>query len=363
MKRLALCLALILAGMRSAPGLNIQLDFSDDTTNFFAQTPLAKQALLKAASDLDAAILPTLGAVNTDTFMGTNGTATASIDWKLTYTNPTSGATVTLDTFQFPADTVTIYVGMQKLTGSTLGEGGPGAAGVNLGQSYSNANDWPGALANAQAASNTVMMRGHGPVMGSLSGSFPAGAVNANYNLSYGEMIGNIWFDDDTNNDGTIDSAATMAAFWHYDPTTAVEPGKNDLYSVALHEMLHAIGFGTSETWDDLANGTNWSGTEADTLQGGGTGLITTDGHIASGVMGHRISDGGLQNPVMVPALTTGTRDSLTDLDLAFLRDIGYATVPEPSGTALAMVGLGITMGRRWRRDRRAGKLALSVST
>jgi hypothetical protein len=47
--------------------------------------------------------------------------------------------------------------------------------------------------------------------------------------------------------------------------------------------------------------------------------------------MSTRISDGAAQEAVMDPTLTQGTRKSLTALDLAFLRDIGYTTItPTP---------------------------------
>ncbi len=92
--------------------------------------------------------------------------------------------------------------------------------------------------------------------------------------------------------------------------------------------MLHAIGIGTAESWDDEISGTNWSGSEVETLTGSGGGLVASDGgHIASGTMSTRLSDGQPQEVVMDPTLTLGTRKELTVLDLAFLRDIGYETI------------------------------------
>ena len=57
--------------------------------------------------------------------------------------------------------------------------------------------------------------------------------------------------------------------------------------------------------------------------------------------MSARLSDGVMQEVVMDPNITTGTRKELTELDLAFLRDIGWETItiPEPSSTLL--LGLG----------------------
>ena len=43
--------------------------------------------------------------------------------------------------------------------------------------------------------------------------------------------------------------------------------------------------------------------------------------------MSRRITDGTLQEVAIDPTITTGTRKFLTELDLAFLRDIGHTTI------------------------------------
>jgi PEP-CTERM motif len=120
---------------------------------------------------------------------------------------------------------------------------------------------------------------------------------------------------------------------------------------------LHAIGFGVSETWDDMiVSGTNWTGSDAIAANGGsGVGLISAGGdHVASGTMSARLSDGLLQEVVMSPSIVLGTRKSLTQLDAAFLRDIGFLTnvtaVPEPGSIAfigLSFAGLAFVRRRR----------------
>ena len=84
-------------------------------------------------------------------------------------------------------------------------------------------------------------------------------------------------------------------------------------------------------------------------LTGSGANKVNANGdHIASGLMSTRISDGGAQEAVMDPSITTGTRKSLTQLDLAFLKDLGYTVVPEPSVSFLALsAGLLIFSARR----------------
>lgn len=346
-------LACLPASMACA--LTIQLDYSYDSNGFFSATPAAKAAVEKAAADISALLGPSLNAVTTDVYTGTHLDTTATVNWNLTFTNPTTGATVTLNTFSLPTDTFTIYVGMRNLTGTTLGQGGPGGAGFNVGVNGFE-NEFATALDNAEAASNVAMTRGGGPVMGTLSGNMTLGSTTTSYSLSYGAMVGNLWFDLDTDNNGSADSASLLSSFWHYDPYSAVGADKNDLYSVALHEILHALGIGagsTTSTWDQLSTGANWAGTAAAALNGGtGVGLLEADSaHIRTGYMSTRLSDGVAQEVVMDPNITTGTRKYLTEMDAAFLKDLGYAVVPEPSTAGLLLAGL-VVLARR-PRDRR----------
>ena len=81
---------------------------------------------------------------------------------------------------------------------------------------------------------------------GHITGTATLGSTPAPYSLSFGAMVGNLWFDTDTNNDQVTDSAATLDAWWHYGHETAVAGGQFDIYTVGLHEILHAIGFSSS---------------------------------------------------------------------------------------------------------------------
>jgi hypothetical protein len=340
-----------------ASALNIQLDYSYDTTNenFFGLNPTAKAAVDAAAADLGSVIVSPLAAITTDKYSGTNGTTIATWDWSLNYSDPRTGAAVTQDTFSFAANTVTFYVGMRPLTGTTLGQGGPGSSGFGISASGSPVeNQWVGAVAAADASSDAAMKRGGGPIIGSYSGSLPPfGSTVANYTLNRGSMIGNLSLDNDSDNNGLVDDATTLAAYWQYDHTTAVAPGKNDLYSVALHELMHALGFGSSATWDSLHSGTTWTGSNVLALNGGsGVNMLSVDqSHIVDGYMSPTVSGGTSQEVAMDPSLTVGTRKYLTQMDLAFLRDLGYQTVPEPSTAVLLAVSIGM-VGAVRRRQR-----------
>lgn len=318
-----------------AQAVTINLIYTDDaygsgSNTFFGQTPSAKLALEKAAADIGAVITSSLAAIDTTHFEATSGGATGIVDWTINYTDPKTGSSIDLAPLSIAADQINIYVGTRALLGSTLGVGGPSGASVAESTTYFNEADVPAAIALAEDAGNLEMGRGGGPVMGTLLSG----------RASYGAIAGSIWFDNDINNDGMFDAIGTLSDQWHFDPNTAVEPNRSDLYSVALHEMLHAIGFGTSETWQSLANNGTWIGANVNVLFGGiGTGLVTLDGHVAEGLSGFRLSDGLAQESVMDPSVTQGMRKELTDLDLAFLRDLGYLTIPEAAVTWLLAAG------------------------
>jgi hypothetical protein len=349
MKHLLLCLAQ-LSLATAAQAVIVQVDYTYDAANgnFFGLNSTARAAVNAAAADLSAVLLPSLGAVTKDVFTGNNNGTTATFDWRLSFTNPATDAKVTLNTFTQAADQVTIYAAMRPLLGTPLGEGGPGGAGFSL-QTSGQGSRLAGAVAAAEAESNAMMRRGAGPVMGSLSGTTTLGGTQASYNLQYGAIVGSLWLDSDTNNNGSVDSTAELNAYWHFDHTTQVPAGKFDFYSVALHELMHALGVGTSDTWDLLANGTTWLGPAAQAQNGGsGANLLSNDGaHLRSGYMSRSLIDGSLQEAAIDPSLTSGTRKYLTEMDLALLEDIGYRTIPEPGTAMLLALGVATCCPRR----------------
>jgi len=327
----------------------LTLDYSLDSTGFFASNPTAKAAVDAAAADLSVAVLGSLDAIPTSMFTGTNAGTTASVTWTIRPRNPVTDSPFSISSFNIAANSMTVFVGMRALTGSTLGIGGHAGVGISLGGSGSESL-FVGAANNAYASSNAVMTRDGGPIMGSLSGTMTLGAASAPYTLSYGALAGSISFDNDRNNNGFTDSDVELAAAWHFNHATAVSGTKSDFYSVALHEFMHAMGVGSSDSWDALVSGTNWLGSNVQTLNGGsGMGLVDADGsHLRSGLVSTRITDGVAQEAAMDPSLTQGTRKYLTAMDLAFLQDIGWLTIPEPAVTGLiTFTGVWVLLKRR----------------
>jgi len=185
----------------------------------------------------------------------------------------------TINDFSVNADTLVVYVGGRNLGISTLGQGGPGG--------YS-------ASSFSQVFFDDLETRGQGT-----------------RNQDFGPWGGVMSFN--------------IASEWYFDSDVSTDadlPGnKNDFYSVALHELGHVLGFGSSQTWRSQYSDSHW----------------------AEGTMS--LVDGLSQEAAMDPTILTGTRKHFTDLDLQGLQDIGWevSAVPVPAAVYLmgsAMLGL-----------------------
>ena len=310
-KAVRVCLAGCLLGLIGfVPVANAQivLDFSDDLANqnFFSNNPVARAALEAAVADINAAIVFDLSAAE-DITTGTAGTTSFDFDFLYNYSNPTTGEQQVIENASSPENVYRIFVGARTLGGSTLGVGGAGASGFSASGTVGSGSV---ADAVADAEANDTHRRGGGPLIGTLSGVFGDGTT---FSFEIGLGVGSLVFDDDAN--------------WHFDHTIPVAARTNDFYSVALHEIMHTLGVGSSESWSSMISGTTWLGNEVITSNGTGTGIVDLDGdHFAQNLMSPRISDGVMQEIVIDPNLTLGTRKGLTQLDLAVLRDIGFQT-------------------------------------
>ena len=274
----------------------IELDFSNDN-GFFGGNAEATAAIEAAVADINAVLDLNLTAV-TDTASGSSGDVNITFDFDYSYLNPSTNAEVIIDNSALAANQIIIFVGAQPLAQDVLGQGGPGGVAVIARATISGPT---GTLQNAinDAEANDTHRRGGGPVVGEIRGAFDSGET---FSFDVGSAIGTVRFDDDD----TIN--------WHFNHLTEVGPGEIDFYSVALHEILHAIGIGTSETWRSLLSGSNYIGAEVIDVNGTGTAIIQVGDatHFVEGLMSTRISNGVRQEVVMDPTLQVGTRKGLT---------------------------------------------------
>ncbi|HTQ38408.1 MAG TPA: dockerin type I domain-containing protein [Pirellulales bacterium] len=303
------CLTVLVLTVVPCRGMEIVLDYSDDS--FFAAHPTAEATLEAAAQDVSNAITTTLAATVDTNSATVNGTS-VTFNYNFNYANPTTGAIQTIDA-ALPANQVRVFVGVQNLTSGTLGEGEPGGFNVSSSAIIHNQSDVSSAVHMAAAAANANLGRGGGPAMGTASGSL----TTVPYSIAYGPSVGSIWFNSSVN--------------WQFDDTQPVAAGQFDFYTAALQEILQSLGFSTSQSWYMNVSGTdsrNWLGRQVGAQLEFSTHVLAPDSmHIAQGLMSPRLTDGLRQTAVMEPTLTDGVRESLTLLDLAFLRDIGWQTI------------------------------------
>lgn len=144
---------------------------------------------------------------------------------------------------------------------------------------------------------------------------------------------------------------------WHMDHTTLPGSGHYDFYTVAMHELLHVLGFGQSPNWSALRSGLEFFGphsveihnlTNSDTENPLSSVPLADAEHWNNSIQSIVASDGfTLQDTLMGPTLLKGQRLELTLLDLAGIADIGwevkginYGVIPEPGFAALVAGGL-----------------------
>jgi hypothetical protein len=265
---------------RDAGALTIELDYSYDTSGFFAD-PARREAMSYAASFYaafaDALALIAPGAGDT---------------WTVYFNNPGNlgDGLVAEQDLRIAADTLRVFVG-----GSAIGEGVLGFATTGT------ITD----ISGSDAFIDAVTTRGQSNANG-------AGATD------YGVWGGAISFNSD--------------ATWHFGLTTeGLDAHEHDFLTTAVHELGHILGFGLADSWFTYLFGDEFTGQASMRAYGG---PVPADiAHWAEGVY----SDvGGIpQETLMDPTTPAGVRELLTRLDYAGLRDIGWETAAVPvSGAA-----------------------------
>lgn len=261
---------------RICPAITIRIDYSFDT-GFFAD-PARRAALERAADVIDSRLQDTLAAIVPD--------PAASRTWNAITFNPITGSNVVISNPVIAANEIVVYAAGGPIPGSTLAVASGG--GWSTGPFFIG-DPWP----------DIIRGRGQPGALATPASDFsPWGGFLA------------------------FDSTSA----WNFS-IAPPGPGQNDFESVALHELVHMLGFGLDNvgSYSRWIQGNQFMGPNAMAVHGGPVPLEPgNSGHWAPSV-----TSGG-QTAIMVSALTVGTRRGITPLDWAALADIGWQISPPP---------------------------------
>ncbi|VAW58867.1 hypothetical protein MNBD_GAMMA11-628 [hydrothermal vent metagenome] len=283
MKRntLSACLGgvILLSAHLPASAIQIVFDYSFDTSGFFS-SQLNRDVLQAAGNTLGNRLSDNLLAI---TPSGRNA-------FTANFNAPSSGTATSLNNYSVAENALVVFVGSQDL-GGALGLAGPGGF---------DASGSAGFL-------DLVATRGQ------------AGAPDTDF----GPWGGAISFDSTAN--------------WYFDSdlSTSDDINGSDFYTVALHELGHVLGLGTSTSWNNLSVSGDFIGPTAGTVS-----LDASGGHFANRTLSE--VDGVAQIAAMTPSVRNGTRKEFTDLDYAALSDIGWQVTPVPVPAALWLFASGL---------------------
>jgi hypothetical protein len=283
---IALTLAM-LASVHSASlsrAITIEFDYSYDVAGFFgtAAAPTPARTALEFAGRTFDPFFDSLAAIQPG---GTNA-------WNAIFRNPGTGLQTSISNLAVPQDVIRIFAGARNLSGSKLGEAGPGF--------YS----FPPGSAPTQAFSEAIVNRAQGPVAEDFA---PWG--------------GFIEFD-------TIGSAGSPRK-WHLDVQAQPDSDAFDFYTVAVHELAHLFGFGTSSAFSTNVTTGKFRGAAVTELYGGPAPMHADNLHWAATVGSPPYPLESRPKPSLGPSLAPGERKLLTPLDYAALADIGWQAPPE----------------------------------
>lgn len=267
--------------------IDIQFDYTYDTTGFFSSNTGSMTVLEAAATVFETRFADSLSAIDSS---GPN-------HFNTLFFNPADpfGANITLANQDFAADVIRIYVG-----GADLGSGMAGVGGTG---GYS--------CSGTVAFCDDAASRDQGTVTGTSATDFA------------------LW-------GGSISFNSTMA--WHFGTTTdGLGAYEADFYSVAVHEIAHVLGFGIADSFYNLATDGMFYGVTT-----GAVALYGDEAHWAEGTMS--VVNGTAQEAAMDPTIYLGSRKYFTALDYAAMKDIGWEVTPVPEADTWTMLlaGLGL---------------------
>jgi hypothetical protein len=303
-------LAALAGDPHQASAVTLTLDYSYDSSNFFgAGNPggavagaQAKATLQAVASFYSTILTDTFSAIETPPdFHSSTFDGLAFWHWTQSFPNPATGNQVTLTDQTISANEYRIYAGARDLTSPNLGIGGPG------GFSFNSDNNG-GSFTTAEIDQ-----------LNDINSNFQSAVMRRGEPSGFASWGGAITFDN-------------VGVNWHYDYQTPPSAGKNDFYSVALHELGHALGLGASDEWNSFLSGNFFTGPQATAAYGSNPPISpTSSGHWAAGTTSVALGTSTTQQALMTPSIVTGTRKQLTALDAGALTDIGWFVSPPTS--------------------------------
>lgn len=317
-KPLAIMLALCLFAIGRVPdaaAINIVIDYQYDTNNFF-DTDLKRDALQAAADRFSSMIATTLS----ESTLTDN-----SLDPRISFTHPGSGSS-----WQVSAAN-------SQVTDAIVGASGP-VAQEYRGTWNINKNEWILYAGGRSIGSAGIGGTGTGT---NFTTVFNDGSSHLNRGFRASGSASNlpVWGGAITfDNDGGVN--------WHYDPNTAAPLGTTDFYTIAIHEIGHALGLATG--WNEwMHTGSSYNGANAIAAYNADNGATETSLNLVSGTNEHwedgtydsiiypysdpiyvgTEGEGNLQDLLMEPTANfsvTRRRIELTNTDVAALEDIGW---------------------------------------
>ena len=257
---------------RSNP-VSVRFDYSLDTSGFFNSAE-RRAAMDRVATAITQGMTDTLQAIAP----GDGNSWTAKVY------NAVSNSIVSMANPTIGQNEILVYVVAGSMSNGSLALASGGA------YSSSGSTEWLNTVRN-RGQSNADIGADHGPWGGMI-------AVNTNIN-------------------------------WDF---TAGSPRSNqyDFDAVLTHELMHIFGFGLeTPSFNRLITGGRYNGVAATTVYGGSIPMQAdsngTSDHFAQGVRY------GGQESIMVPAIGAGVQKTLTALEYAALRDIGWEYTPVPA--------------------------------
>lgn len=289
---------IVLTASTRLSALTIQIDYSYDTSNFF-NTQEKRNAI--------EAVAACYGKMIHDNLLRIDQAEFQSATWSATFFHPATGNSTSISNLIVPENTIIVYVGARVMSGSLLGQGGPGGFSANGFTSW------------------FTRIKGRGSAAAAID---PATA-----RTDFSPWGGSIAFDSDRT--------------WNFSQNQNL--AGTEFVTVALHEMGHVLGIGLADSWKNKVSNNLFTGPAAQRSNGSQPQVEADAGHFKSPVSGTLTSEAfgsfamphGTSRPVLMLASSTDNNihlDVASDLDLAGLVDIGWQVAP---ASVLSAASLG----------------------